>query len=354
MNSRFSAKKLGPFCLFLLLTTGAVANQSREIVRFANDGLTFVGDLYLPPGAGPHPAIVFMHGSDRGERSKPGWEQFAELFLAEGIAVLVFDKRGVGDSEGVYRESPPLEVPARDGLGAIRLLKARSDIDSVRIGIWGASQGGWVGPLMATLSPDVAFVISLSGPGVSPLQQSLYQRMWELVDDGFAIDDARTFTAVREKIWKYFQTGEGREAALAALLAVSNEEWFSQTGWDTQLPTADSLSPRSLAWFREHATYDPLPVAKSVQVPVLHIYGAKDRHIPVEASVGALRGAYASGDNSDVTFRIFPEGGHGLQIVQAERECLKNCVGQLDGQPVPGYHKLMVEWLENRGMTGSR
>lgn len=353
-NSRFIAKNTGLLFLLLLLTTGVMAGQNREVVRFANDGLTFVADLYLPSGSGPHPAIVFMHGSDRGERSKPGWGEFAELFRAEGMAVLIFDKRGVGDSEGIYRESPPLEVPARDGLGAIQLLKSRSDIDPARIGIWGASQGGWVGPLMSTLSPDIAYVISLSGPGVSAFEQSLYQRMWELVDDGFSIEDAKAATSVRKRVWKYYQTGEGREAVEATLLAASHEDWFSQTGWDTELPSADSLSPRSIAWFREHAIYDPVPVAEIVQVPVLHIYGSKDRHIPVKASVDALRVAYSRGNNSDVTFRTFAEGGHGIQIVQAERECLKNCVGQSDSQPVPGYHELMIDWLEKRGMTGSR
>ncbi len=352
VNRQPSTKNIGLLLLLFLITAGAVLAEDREIVRFENDGLTFVGDLYLPAGSGPHPAIVFMHGSDRGERSKPGWGEFAEVFRAQGMAVLVFDKRGVGDSEGVYRESPPLDVPARDGLAAIELLLARDDIDPARVGIWGASQGGWVGPLMATLSPDIAFVISLSGPGVSPLEQSLYQRMWEMVDNGFSIENARAFTEVRGKAWRYFQTGEGREDALAALIVASKEDWFEQTGWDTDLPFADSLSAGSIAWYREHSIYDPVPIAEKLQVPVLHIYGAKDRHIPVEASLESLRVAYARGDNADVTFRVFPEGGHGLQLVAADRECLKNCVAQAEAVPVPGYFQFMIDWLELRSMTG--
>ena len=56
---------------------------------------------------------------------------------------------------------------ADDALAAVELLKARADINPRQIGLWGHSQGGWVAPIVAAQSGDVAFVVSFSGPGVS-------------------------------------------------------------------------------------------------------------------------------------------------------------------------------------------
>jgi uncharacterized protein len=71
-----------------------------------------------------------------------------------------------------------------DGLGAIKYLKSRKEIDAKRIGVWGLSQGGWLGPLAASRSADVAFVIAVSGPGVSPGEQMIVYYANELREQG--------------------------------------------------------------------------------------------------------------------------------------------------------------------------
>ena len=82
------------------------------------------------------------------------------------------DDRGVGGSTGDSTRST-LEDMAGDVLAGIALLKARKDIQSRRIGVLGHSEGGVVGPLAASLSADIAFVIMLAGTGV-PGDQVVY------------------------------------------------------------------------------------------------------------------------------------------------------------------------------------
>src|SRR5204863_9052464 len=132
----------------------------------------------------PLPAVVLLHGSEPGRRDSPFFRVVRDALCATGWAVLSYDRRGVGESGGVYLETPDLSVPARDAVSAVRLLAGRSDIDRGRIGLLGISQGGWVAPLAATMDSGIAFVVAVSEPGVSPLEQSAYQRASELVDSG--------------------------------------------------------------------------------------------------------------------------------------------------------------------------
>jgi dienelactone hydrolase len=96
----------------------------------------------------------------------------ARWFATEGVTAFAYDKRGVGESGGDFRTVPFMDL-CDDGLAAIAYLKSRDEIDPKRIGVWGLSQGGWLGPLAASRSADVSYVIAVSGPGVSPGEQMI-------------------------------------------------------------------------------------------------------------------------------------------------------------------------------------
>src|SRR6267142_6615271 len=166
----------GARCAWSAIVIGVALAQSAvparteaapETVTFRNGGIEFTGTLELPDGPAPYPAIVLLTGSDPSPRDAPFFEDLRRRFTERGFAALSFDKRGVGDSGGKYEETPDFDVAAGDGLAAVQLLRGRPDIDSTRVGVWGVSQGGWLALLMAAKSPRVAFVINVSGPGVS-------------------------------------------------------------------------------------------------------------------------------------------------------------------------------------------
>jgi dienelactone hydrolase len=309
-----------------------------ETVHFASDGITLAGTLVLPEGSQPHPAVVLFHGS--GPQSRDLYT--ARWFASEGIASLAYDKRGVGESTGDFRKVPFMEL-CDDGLGAIQYLKSRKEIDAKRIGVWGLSQGGWLGPLAASRSADVAFVIAVSGPGVSPGEQMIVYYANELRDQGVDESDVREASTVRRDIWSYMSSGLGYEKTKAELDKVHTKRWYNQAKVQQDdsfgaLPTPLELSKpagRSAMWFKQEAVYDPVPALRALRVPALFLFGDHDRLIPVEESVAVIQRVLAEGKHHDFTIRVFPNVDHEMRLVTSE------AMGAVD----PEYLKTMRDWL---------
>ncbi|MEZ5743310.1 MAG: alpha/beta fold hydrolase [Sphingomonadaceae bacterium] len=138
-----------------------------EIVRFDSEGATLVGTLYLPESKGPHPGIVFVHGSGNMPRSAN--MPMGSSLARRGYVVLSYDKRGVGDSGGQYeweRNYCPdnLDLLARDAVAAMGVLRNRREVRADAVGLIGQSQGGWIVPRAAARDPDTAFMLLLVGP----------------------------------------------------------------------------------------------------------------------------------------------------------------------------------------------
>src|SRR5437660_4929794 len=131
-----------------------------EQVVFHNGEVRLAGTLLLPRADKRVPAVVFVHGAAYHERQDNREE--AEFFARRGIAALIYDKRGCGVSTGDWTAASQHDL-AEDALAAVLLLKGRPEIDAGHIGLWGMSQGAGIIPLAAVRSPDVAFLIAVSG-----------------------------------------------------------------------------------------------------------------------------------------------------------------------------------------------
>lgn len=126
-------------------------------VTFADGTVTLAGTLLVPATKGPHPAIILLHGS--GPLTRSSFGPYPHFFASLGLAVLIYDKRGTGDSSGTradasrpaaLAQSPTWFYPdglADDARAALRYLRSRNDIDSRQIGLWGSSEGGHAGDL---------------------------------------------------------------------------------------------------------------------------------------------------------------------------------------------------------------
>jgi dienelactone hydrolase len=349
-SARRSRGSLTSFVLFVVLPAvactqrGLVERPSEErgtraeAVHFASGDITLAGTLVLPEGSKPHPAVVLLHGSGPQKR-----DLFtARWFAAEGIAALAYDKRGVGESGGDFRNVPFMEL-CDDGLGAIKYLKSRKEIDGKRIGVWGLSQGGWLGPLAASRSADVAFVIAVSGPGVSPGEQMIVYYANELRRQGMDEGDVREASTVRRDIWSYMSTGLGYEKIKAELGEARTKRWYGQARVQQDdsfgpLPTPAELSKpvgRSAIWFKQEAVYDPVPALRALQVPALFLFGDHDQLIPVDESVAAIQRVLAEDKHHDFTIRVFPNADHEMRLVTGK------AMGAID----PEYLKTMRDWL---------
>ncbi len=144
-----------------------------EEVTFDNSEACVIlaGTLTIPEGAGPFPAAVLISGSGPNDRDETiaGHKIFlvlADHLTRQGIAVLRFDKRGVGDSGGHFDQALTFDF-ASDVESAVRYLKTRTEADPRRIGLIGHSEGGVIAPLVAAKNHEIAFTVLLAGPGVN-------------------------------------------------------------------------------------------------------------------------------------------------------------------------------------------
>ncbi|MCE2390346.1 MAG: alpha/beta hydrolase [Proteobacteria bacterium] len=130
----------------------------REDVEFKSQGTTIRGHLYLPESPGPHPAVVMAGGwCYVKELVQP---EYAKVFAGAGVAALVFDYRGFGESAGEPRQHIDPWAQIEDYKNAISWVETREDLDSERIGIWGISYSGGHVLIVAATDPRVRCVVS--------------------------------------------------------------------------------------------------------------------------------------------------------------------------------------------------
>ena len=182
---------IGTGLLLILVTVGGLAwivrQHSFDIdtseVTFTHNGYKIVGTLATPRGPGPHGLVVFIHGDGSMQADGNGgypmiWESFARV----GYASLSWDQPGVGQSDGDW-ESYSMSDRADLALAALDVVVGRLDIDSNRIGLWGASQAGWVLPKIANRHPGIRFIIGVS-PAINWLDQGRFSELQGLTETG--------------------------------------------------------------------------------------------------------------------------------------------------------------------------
>ncbi len=109
-------------------------------VDFHSGGTRCAAWLTLPTGAGPHPAVVLVHGF--GATHDMMLAQYEQHFAAAGIATLAFDYRNTGVSDGEPRQHISLRDQREDVCAALDFVAGAPEIDADRVGLWGTSLGG--------------------------------------------------------------------------------------------------------------------------------------------------------------------------------------------------------------------
>jgi hypothetical protein len=287
-----------------------------EELRIRHDGVTLAAS-YSPAG---DTAIVALHGASDGTRDSPLYSHLHKLLPPAGIGVVTFDRRGEGDSTGdSTRGRFALQVE-----DALALLEA---IDAKRVGLWGISQGAWIGPLAAAVSDEVAFLVLIASTGVTPSEQMMYgvERQLRLAGYGDEIVARALELRRRFEDWVHARGLEPDEQLAAELSAGVDEPWWSQV-W---LPPSLLDEEGRRLWIEE-MDFDPHPIFARVRVPTLLFYGEADSWTPVEPSVGAWRSA--RGDEVEIV--VIANAEHDLTLP--------------DGTLSSEYRRTLVDWLGRR------
>ena len=273
----------------LLLALLAHPLAAAEEVVFHNGHTKLTGTLYLPPGRGPHPAIVVLHAANGATRDYFAYRHLIDALPAAGFAVLLYDRRGSGASTGDFNTATFQDLAA-DAIAGVSYLETRKDIRRHRIGVWGLSQGGWIASLAAATSGAIAFLISVSGPGVTPAAQMDYTASYALKADGESPDIIARALKVREVVNDYYRGHQTLEKAEEAVGGIRGEAWFRYVS----LPNGGNLpaDPAKTKWFRV-MDYEPLRALARVRVPSLFIFAETDEYVPVDVSIEKIKTAMA-------------------------------------------------------------
>ena len=299
--------------------------QERSVRIPVDSQAMLAGLLITPPGSGPFPAALILPSgySDRYQH----W-RLAMSLVARGVAALVFDARGSGESSGDalpgHYHSRSL-IRAHDAAAAARWLRAAREIDPTRTGVLGWSQGGWLGSLVAGSDDSVAFYVNIAGNLNPGWQQQMHARLSDLRYEGFSdsviIEAERYFDT-------YFGTMRGevswRDYA-AALDAVRQTEWFrflTDAGLSVQWASLEAA--RSYA----NLERDNIPeddVAR-VRQPTLGVYFQYDESSPPSSAEIFVRGLLKAGNPDFVLVRLSSTGTC-ERPMQPRVDCLPTCSG---------------------------
>ena len=309
-----------------------------EDVQFSSGDVTLAGTLLTPSGSGPHAAVVLLHGARPQPRN--GFLSLmrftAHMLTLSGLAVLIYDKRGVGGSTGKWDEATIPDLTS-DALAAVEFLRGYSTIDPAKVGLWGISQGGQMCSRAASLSDDVAFIILVSCSLVSPAEQDMYRMEQQFRLEGHTENVIKKAMDVWQLFYEVVSTGKGREDYDAAV-----EEARKNGALLPLLPPTEML--RTSLSFHADIGYDPALDIKKVTCPVLAVWGGLDKIVPAKKSAHILDEALKKSGNTDYTIKVFPRANH--LLFEAETGGYKEFPSLK--RVVPGYFDTLEEWIHER------
>ncbi|MDH6251033.1 dienelactone hydrolase [Chryseobacterium sp. H1D6B] len=255
--------------LLLIALPEMVFSQSADFtiqdVKFESQGITLAGSILQPKK--PFVAVVIVHGSDPVKREMESAKRLAK----EGIAVFTYDKRGVGESGGVYAgpsvgtnniDTANLTLLAQDANAAVKTFQTYLKDKKIPIGLVGFSQAGWIIPMAASKNPQIKFMVLFSGPTITTLEQLRFQ---------------------------FYTNG-------------NNSFWENHTEADAIEHTRNDPDKY------QFAATDPKTYLNMLSIPGLWLFGEKDIQIPVKLCIEQLNTLTTQGKPFE--YVSFPKLGH--------------------------------------------
>lgn len=295
-----------------------------EEVVFKNKeaGIDLAGTLSIPAGKGKFPVVVLISGSgpqDRNEEifdHKPFWV-IADDFAKKGIAVLRFDDRGVGKSQGEFEKATSLDF-ASDVEAAVSFLKKRKEINSKQIGLIGHSEGGIIAPIVAVNCSDVSFIVLLAGTGVNGKHVMLKQTEDVYLLSGVSSEEVSETIRLNTLLFDLFLNTSpdslntaALKQAISDIIEQSNPQLMSMQ--DKKAMIDQTLASLNTSWMRYFMTHEPAPVLEKVKVPVLALIGSKDCQVNPKINLPAIESALKAGGNTQFVVKELPNLNHLFQ-----------------------------------------
>ena len=270
--------------------------------------------------------LVPLHPAGDPSSDQLLFRHLAEALPACGVAVLRYDRRPAAAGQDV-----PLEAQVEDALAAMAELRRRTGEPRLPVGFWGFSQGAWAAMLAA--AAGAAFLISVSGSGVSPAEQMRYGTREQLVRAGYGARELAQLAELRRAYEDYLRGNRSREEVEDLIRGAADSPWFELAWVPRELPEPD-------AW--PDMDFDPAEALGLVACPMLAFFGEDDEWVPVEPSIERWRAAAA-------------RAGAPLAVVRLPGTSHQPTLGE-PGPVSPVYEEALTGWVARvlRDGTGAR
>ena len=282
-----------------------------EAISFEGAGeIRLAGTLTRPEGSGPFPGVVLVAGAGPHDRDGSFMGHRPLLVLADyltraGFAVLRFDERGIGKSAGEF-PSAAGETLAGDIAAAVETLRQEEDSDPARIGLLAHSEGGRIAARAIATHASVDFMVMLGAParpGIEGLRAQAERSANPLAGLQAAMAEAALQIKSAGNADKLL-----REAASGYMETLPDEQRAALSG-QAQTIVDQLVQGLSQPQARFSLAFDPRPALTDAGIPVLALYGGKDRQIDAAGAEQAWRAAL----ESDATIETLPNLNHFFQ-----------------------------------------
>ena len=296
-----------------------------EDVTFENikANISLSGTLTLPKKDGNFPVVILITGSGPQNRDEEllGHKPFlviSDYLTKNGIAVLRYDDRGVGQSKGDFKTATSADF-ATDVESAITFLKTRKEINKKKIGLVGHSEGGLIAPMVASKSKDVSFIVLLAGTGIQGDKLLLLQQELIAKANGVSETDIKKSIETNSKLFEMVVKSNDNMKLKTYLTNSINETLNNDTS--AEIPngmTKDEfvsmqVNQISSPWMQYFMKFNPATTLEKVKCPVLAVNGEKDLQVPPKENLTAIKNALTKGGNKNVTTKEFLNLNHLFQ-----------------------------------------
>ena len=323
--------------LCLLLYIGFNYNQAQgnnttlyktEEINIKPDQFNIWGNLYIPSTGDKHPVIIFVAGDGNSSREESflllkSYGYF-DLFIQSGFALLIDEKPGSGKSTGEFTRGNLFHERAGIVAAWIEKLKNHSSINSNQIGLAGGSQAGYVMPLVYEMNKNVAFLICQSCPAMNSIKQSAYLIEEQSLCIGLKPSEAK-------KAFNYYVQScmaSTYSEYLDAATSLANNPIVKALGWD-YIQAKEEFVPIS---DNSESLFDPTGILKKVKIPVLALYGMKDKLVDPNQGYEVYKKVLMDSGNKLSLVKLIPDVDHMLTV--AKTGCLTEMMQKRQKQEI--------------------
>jgi len=308
-----------------------IMDYKQEAVQFENkiDGIELSGTLTLPKDGKFKKAVVLISGSGPQNRNEEisvfnhrPFLVLSDYLTNNGIAVLRYDDRGVGESKGNFGTATSADF-ADDAEAAFNYLKSRADMRKVKIGFIGHSEGGMIAPMIASRNKQVDFIGLLAGPGIPIDELMLLQSKAVSTSGGASEETIAKNLEISSAIFDYLKETELKDEPLKeALSEFINEQLdkesteFLSTLGDREVFISSQVRSLTTPWFSYFIKFNPTDYLSKTDCPVLAINGSLDVQVLAKENLNGIRSALAQKGDKNIVIKEIPGQNHIFQTAK--------------------------------------